>query len=248
MSSEQSLPISLDQVLGGRLTLAQPRDGYRAAIDPVLLAAAVPAAAGERVLDLGCGIGTVGLCVARRVDGCHVTGIDIQPALIELAQRNARDNALADRVAFHIGDVLHLTEPAFDHVLANPPYLERARASISPNPIKALANVEGDAMLKDWVAAAISAVKVGGSVTFIHRADRAGELRAEMEHGLGRLHLRSLLPKAGVAAKRVLMQGIRGAPAGFEILPPLVLHEASGGFTEAAETILRQAAAFPMMS
>ncbi|WP_374372354.1 tRNA1(Val) (adenine(37)-N6)-methyltransferase [Dongia sp.] len=247
MSSEQPLPISLDQILGGRLTLAQPRDGYRAAIDPVLLAAAVPAAAGERVLDLGCGVGTAGLCVVRRVEGCHVMGIDVQPALIELAQRNARDNALADRATFHVGDVLHLTEPAFDHVLANPPYLERARASVSPNPIKALANVEGDAMLKDWVVAASTAVKPGGSITFIHRADRAEELRAEMGRGLGRLHLRPLLPKEGMPAKRILLQGIRGAPAGFEILPPLVLHEASGGFTEAAEAILRRAAAFSMM-
>jgi tRNA1(Val) A37 N6-methylase TrmN6 len=247
MNSEPAMPVSIDQVLGGRLTLTQPRDGYRAAIDPVLLAAAVPATANESVLDLGCGVGTAGLCVARRVAGCQVTGIDVQAVLVELAQKNAHDNGLADLVAFCVGDVLRRGGETYHHVLANPPYLQRARASVSPNPIKALANVEGDARLEDWVRAAITAVRPGGSVTFIHRADRAEELRELMERGLGHLYLRPLLPKEGAAAKRVLLQGIRGVPAGFAVLPPLVLHEPGGGYTEDAEAILRQAGSLTMV-
>lgn len=231
--------VTKDQVLDGRLTLIQPRDGYRVAIDPILLAAAVPALGGARVLDLGCGIGTAALCVAKRVEGIEVTGIDIQPDLVALARRNAAENGLAARAAFEVGDVLALAEEAYHHVCANPPYLEAGKSSLSPNPIKAIANVEGAAKLGDWVRAAISAVREGGSVTFIHRAERAAELRAAMAAGLGAVRELPLLPKAGAAAKRVLIQGVKGASAGHLLLPGMVLHDASGGFTPAAQAILR---------
>lgn len=240
------MAISTDRFLGGRLQLAQPTDGYRAAIDPVLLAAAVPAQAGDSALDLGCGIGTAGLCLARRVEGVRVTGIDLQDVLIDLARRNARANHLADRVAFACGNVSDDRHGDFDHVLANPPYLERARASVSPNPIKAMANIEGDAGLADWVAAAIRAVRRGGSVTFIHRADRGPELRLLMARGLGGLRQCDLVPRADAAPKRIILQGVKGAAAEAVAATTLVLHEADGRFTAAADSILRDAAPLPL--
>lgn len=248
MAMTEGDDISRDLFLGGRLVLLQPRDGYRAAIDPVLLAAAVPAQAqaGEHVLDLGCGIGTAGLCLARRVPDCAVTGIDVQPILIALAARNAAANGLEGRVRFQLGDVLERPAGDYHHVLANPPYLERARATISPNPIKAMANVEGAARLVDWVAAAVAAVRPGGSVTFIHRADRAVELRSLMASTLGRLCQMPLAPKAGAQAKRILLQGIKGDEGTFQDRPPLVLHQPDGAYTEAAARILRDAAALVM--
>lgn len=239
--------ISTDRLLGGRLSLLQPQDGYRAAIDPVLLAASVPAGAGDHVLDLGCGVGSAGLCLAARVAGASVLGIDLQGDLVNLANRNAAANALASRVAFRVGDVLSFRDTGFDHVLVNPPYLARDKASISPNPIKAMANVEGVARLADWVVCAIAAVKAGGSVTFIHRADRSDELLALMQRGLGDLRLLRLLPRREVAAKRIILQGISGAPAGFRELGPWVLHEADGRFTPSTEAILRDAAALRLM-
>lgn len=241
--SDVPFPLSRDQVLDGRLTLHQPRDGYRVAVDPILLAAAVPAQGGQRVLDLGCGIGTAALCIARRVDGVTVTGIDIQADLIALAKANAVENDLADRARFQVGDVLGLAGGAHDHICANPPYLEAGKASLSPNPIKAIANVEGAAKLGDWVRAAIAGVSQGGSVTFIHRAERAAELTALMEQGLGRLVTLPLLPKEGAAAKRVLVQGVKGVAGAPLMLPGFALHDAAGGFTPAAQAILRAAQA-----
>lgn len=239
--------ISTDRLLGGRLSLKQPQDGYRAAIDPVLLAASVPAEAGDHVLDLGCGVGTAGLCLAARVAGISVLGIDLQGDLVNLANRNAAANALASRVTFRVGDVLSFRDTGFDHVLVNPPYLARERASISPNPIKAMANVEGAAGLADWVACAIAAVKAGGSVTFIHRADRGDELLALMRRGLGDLRLLKLLPRREAAAKRIILRGVRGASPAFHELGPWVLHEADGRFTPPTEAVLRDAAALPLM-
>lgn len=234
-------PVSCDEILGGRLRLIQPREGYRVAIDPILLAAAVPAVAGERVLDLGCGIGTAALCVARRVASVTVTGIDIQGDLVALAQANAAGNGLADRAVFRTGDVLTFADGRYDHVCANPPYLERDRASLSPNPIKAIANVEGAAKLADWVRAAIACVAVGGSVTFIHRAERAAELAGLMAAGLGSLRLLPLLPKAGAAPKRALVQGVKGGRGAATHLPAFPLHAGEGGYSAAAEAVLRNA-------
>lgn len=246
MTDDIALPVSADRLLGNRLTLLQPQGGYRAAIDPVLLAAAVPAVAGERVLDLGCGVGTAGLCLAVRVPGIHILGLDIQDELIALAKRNAVANGRQSLVTFAVGDVLDFDGRDFDHVLVNPPYLARDKASISPNPIKAMANVEGDARLADWVAAAISAVRPGGSVTFIHRADRSDELRGLMQEGLGDLKLLKLLPRVDAAPKRVIVQGSKGAAEAFHELRPWVLHESDGRFTAATDGVLRHAAALPL--
>src|SRR5580692_7243816 len=92
------LATSDDALLGGRVHLHQPAQGYRVAIDPVLLAAAVPAAEGDRVLDIGCGVGAASLCLAARVPGCRIVGLELQPALAQLAAENAARNAVADRV------------------------------------------------------------------------------------------------------------------------------------------------------
>ena len=157
MNDAPSVPTTLDSVLGGRVTLHQPAVGYRVAIDPILLAAACQAEPGDRVVDLGCGVGTAALCLARRVADVHCTGVDLQPDLANLASRNAQENGLADRVSFIAGDILDRTLPIYarpaDHVIVNPPYLKRGAATPSENPIKAAANIEGDGSLAYWRAA-----------------------------------------------------------------------------------------------
>ncbi|HEX9446567.1 MAG TPA: methyltransferase, partial [Dongiaceae bacterium] len=239
------IPTSTDAFLGGRLSLRQPAEGYRAAIDPVLLAASVPAAAGARFVDLGCGVGTAGLCLLARVPGISCIGLDLQQMLVSLALENAAANGLADRYQALCGSIL--AEPSLvdlrgaDEAIANPPYLPRGEASISAHPVKALANVESDAVLADWVAAAASIVRPGGAVTFIHRADRLPELLSLMHDKLGSLIVLPIQPKAGQPASRVIVRGRKGKRAPAKLLAPLILHEASGAYTAEAELVLRGA-------
>lgn len=241
---------TLDTVLGGRVTLHQPAAGYRVAIDPVLLAAACPAEPGETVVDLGCGVGTAALCLARRVPDVRCVGVDLQSDLADLAERNARENSLADRAHFLAGDILDGALPIYaqpsDHVIVNPPYLKRGTATPSDNPAKALANVEGEADLAAWVAAAVRATRSGGTITFIHRADRLPELLALLRARCGGLVIQPLHPKAGAAAHRAIVAGRLDQRLPAILLPGLIVHEADGRFSPLLERVLRDGAALPM--
>lgn len=237
MTSMESAPTE-NTVMGGRVKLLQPRRGYRIAVDAVLLAAAVDARPGESVLDLGAGVGAVGLCVAARVPGCDVTGIELQPGLAVLAERNARLNDAADHVRTLVHDLAHPLPCGlgpFDHVATNPPYLPAAVADPSPDPSKALATVESSADLARWLSVATGALKPAGSLLLIHRSDRLDEIVAN----LVRLGWADITVKRLPPAARVLVRARAAADLRRRDAPPLVLHRTEGGYTDEAEAILR---------
>ncbi len=238
-------PTTEDSLLGGRVRMFQGKDGYRAAIDPVLLAAAIPAEPGERVLDLGCGAGAASLCLAARVPDLKIRGLDLQSDLIDLARQNAALNGCGDAVHFVCSELLgpprDITDKPFDHVMANPPFLEAGTGNPPPDPAKAIANVEGAAGLDDWVQAAAAAVAHKGSVTFIHRGDRIDDLLAAFHGCLGGVIVMPLWPGPGKPAKRVIVSGRKGVTSPAQIHPGLTLHESNGRFTKAANAILQDA-------
>jgi tRNA1(Val) A37 N6-methylase TrmN6 len=231
-------PLTEDALLGGRVRLLQPRLGYRVAVDAVLLAAAVDADRQSRILDLGAGVGAVGLCIASRIADCHVLGVELQATLAALAERNAALNGLSERVRTIVHD---LAEPLpaeiadFDHVASNPPYLAAAVADPPPDPAKALATVESTAPLARWLAIATRAVKPAGTLTIIHRSDRLDEIAAHLERlGWGDLTVKPLAP-----ARRVLVRARRADTPVRHQRPALVLHRPDGGYTDQAEAVLR---------
>lgn len=229
-----------DALLGGRVRLLQPNRGYRVAIDAVLLAAAVDAAPGERILDLGAGVGAVGLCLAARLPGCSVVGIELQPALAELAERNANLNGMADRVQTVVHDLakpLPADLGRFDHVVTNPPYLAAAVADPSPDPSKALATVESSADLARWLAVATAAAEPAGTLLIIHRSDRLDEILGH----LGRLGWGDVTVKRLPPAARILVRARRADRPTRRDAPALTLHRPGGGYTDEAEAILRHA-------
>jgi tRNA1(Val) A37 N6-methylase TrmN6 len=232
--------LSEDAILGGRVKLLQPRDGFRAALDPVLLAAFIPARRGEAVLELGCGSGAAFLCLNARVPGLIITAVDREPELVDLALRNAGLNLLPAEI--HQADArdLRLLAPVH-HVFANPPYW--SGGTPSPVPERRLAAHE-DAPLAEWVRAMARPLRPKGTLSLVLPAARFAEAAAALrEFGCGAIRLLPLWPRAGVAAKRILIQGKRGALGPDEVLPGLVLHEADGRYTAAAEAVLRDAAA-----
>lgn len=257
MSKRQDADFSEDRLLDGRVRLLQPHDGYRAAIDPVLLAAAVPAGVRDRVLDIGCGGGAAALCLAARLPGCHVTGLEIQPDMAALAVRNAALSGLADHVSIITGDLGDGPPPGlpaggFDHVMANPPYL-KAGATSGMAADKRTAHEEGSADLAAWAGFALTMVRRKGTVSFIHRADRLDDLLAALRDGgtthsgVGDIRLFPLWPKAdGRPAKRVLVRARKGVASPLRLCAGLVLHAPDDAYSAAAEAVLRGGAALDL--
>ena len=230
-------------LLGGRVKLRQPVEGYRVAIDPVFLAASVPANRGERILDIGCGVGAAALCLAARVPDCRVTGIERDRELVRLAVDNALLNGMSARFDAMIGDLQHpppRLEPGFDHVMANPPHLAAGTATPPPDPARAAAHVESSADLAAWIRCALMLVRNKGTITFVHRADRLDALLAELMGRAGEIVIFPLWPSDEKPAKRVLLRARKGIAAPTRLARGLVLHEADGRYTAAADAVLRE--------
>lgn len=251
MSGEALPDVTSDTLLAGRVRLYQPRYGYRVAIDPVFLAAAVPVVRGDRVLDVGCGVGAASLCVALREPGCRISAVEANRDLVRLAVENVAANAMTGRVDVMVGDLVRppsrLAPGSFHHVMMNPPYLEDGNATPSPIPGKAMANIESTARLGDWLRFALMMVRGGGTVTVVHRADRLDALLAELHGRAGGIVVFPLWPdRTSRPAKRVLVRAVKGSATPMRLAAGLVLHEPGGGYSEAADQILRHAAALPL--
>jgi tRNA1(Val) A37 N6-methylase TrmN6 len=246
VSNEEAVApaVAEDRLLGGRIRIRQPAEGYRAAIDPVFLAAAVAAEAHQHVLDVGCGAGAAMLCLAARVPDCRVVGLEMQRDLVRLAGDNAILNAMETRVSVMIGDLLQppprISPGSFDHVMANPPYNEPGRGAPARGN-KGGATIEGDADLAAWVHFCLAMARSKGTVTFIHRADRIDALLGQIAGRAGEVVVFPLWAGQGRAASRVLVRARKQIAAPARLAPGLVLHEADGSFTAAAEAVLREA-------
>jgi tRNA1(Val) A37 N6-methylase TrmN6 len=239
--------LSDDKFLCGRLRLLQPLKGYRAATDPVLLAAACPAEPGQSVLDLGCGAGAATLCLGLRVPGLSLAGLELQPAYADLARRNADRNSIA--VEVHEGDLNRM--PAglrrdFDHVIANPPYYA---AHGSPSPVAARARaMQVETPLSAWVAAATRRLRPGGWLTLICGADGLPEVLAALAPKMGSAAVLPLAPREGRAALRIVLRARKGGRAPFRLLAPFVIHQGAAhdgdreSYTPAANAVLRDGA------
>lgn len=241
-------PPTEDALLGGRLRFLQPARGYRVAVDPVLLAAATAAEPGEAVLDAGAGSGAASLCLAARVPGCRVTGLEREPELLALARANVAANGLEGRVGLAAGDLLATPGPrGFDRVMTNPPFHAEAAATAPATATGRAAHLlAGGADLAAWIGACLARLRPRGWLTLVHRADRLDALLAALAGRAGDVRVCPVWPRAGRAARRVLVAARRDSKAPACLLPGLVLHEADGRFTPAADAILRDGAPLPL--
>jgi len=233
---------SEDAWLGGRLRLKQPKRGYRVAIDAALLAAATPLQPGQWALDLGTGVAAAALALAARVADGQVDGVELQIEFAALGLENTHLNGFQDRVRCLQGDVLDLPMDSgiYDQVMMNPPYLADGGNDAGMDPAKRIATIEGPARLDDWMRAAATALRSGGGLTIIHRADRLGDiLTSASANDFGGLKVFPLWPKAGEAARRVIVHGRKAKGGRLALASGLVLHQPDGGYTPEADAVLR---------
>ena len=235
--------------LGGRLHLWQPRDGYRAGIDPVLLAACVPARAGQSVLELGCGAGAAILCLATRVPGLTLTGVELLPEYADLARRNARENSIDLNVSTADLTALPkaLRQTSFDHVLANPPYFRPGAHTGARDAGRAVALGE-KTPLAAWVEVAARRLAPGGCLHMIQRMDRLPDLLAALAGRLGSPEILPLAARTARAPGLFVLRARKGGRAGFVLHAAIVLHRGVGhaqdkdSYTDDIAKVLRDAA------
>ncbi len=224
--------VTEDAFLGGQLRLKQKRSGHRAGHDAILLAAATEARVDDHVVDLGAGIGTAGLALARRVAGIRLSLVEINPELAELARANAAANAIAaeaivldvtaDAQAFTANG---LSPDSVDVALMNPPFNDPARHRGSPDQARYTAHVATDETLNAWVHAARRILRSNGALTLIWRADGIAEILAALSRGFGSLSILPVHGEAGRPAIRVLVRAVKGGRAPTRLLPGLMLND-----------------------
>ncbi|MBY5931619.1 methyltransferase [Tateyamaria omphalii] len=244
MTSILDADLTHDAFLGGRLHLWQPRAGYRAGVDPVLLAASVPAKSGQSVLDLGCGVGTAALCLGARVTGLELVGVERQAKYATLAQRNGLDTFAVDLT--DLPDTLKAR--SFDHVLANPPFFDRgAGRAAADQGREAARGVETP--VATWIDTAARRLRHKGYLHMIHRAERVPELLEGASGRLGSPEIWPLCPRVGKPAELVIFRARKNGRADFRLHFPIILHEGTRherdaeSYTPEIQAVLRAGAA-----
>jgi tRNA1(Val) A37 N6-methylase TrmN6 len=240
--------VTEDAVLGGRLTLRQPRRGHRVGHDAILLAAATEAHAGEHVIELGAGVGAAGLAIAQRVPGVTVALVEIDAGLAALARVNAARNGLADRVSVVVLDVAAserelaaagIGAGTAARVLMNPPFNDPARQNLSPDPNRRLAHVAAADTLAQWTRRAASLLAPSGTLTLIWRADGLPDVLATASVDFGGILMLPIYPRPNAAAIRILVRAVKDSRAPLAVMPGLTLNDADGRPSAEAEAILR---------
>ena len=234
-------------LLGGKIKLLQPQDGFRASLDSVMVAAACPAQDGDRVLDMGCGAGSASFCLLYRVNGCYLCGVDIQESCVKMAAQNAVLNNVSERSDFVHCDInqFEVSRPdeRFDHIICNPPYLETGTYLTSPTEEKAIAlgHRDQDVSIEVWIKHAHRLLKSRGSLTLIQRSDMLDDIIQAMGKRFGKIDVIPLWPKTGKISKRVIIRAVKDRRSPLTMYPGIVLHEEDGSYTAQANEILKEA-------
>jgi tRNA1(Val) A37 N6-methylase TrmN6 len=235
-------------LLDKKVSLYQPKEGFRTSQDAVLLAAACPAIGSETVLDMGCGVGGSFLCLLYRQPHLSLTGIDIDTLYLELAQKNVSANRFTASLLMHNAVHFRVNDPKarFDHIISNPPYLESEKHTPSPDEKKARARgfIDHEISLEAWIKAAFDNLKPAGSLTLIHRADKLDEIIKGLGKKFGATEIIPIYSKSSEPAKRVIVRTIKDRKTPCILHRGIVLHGDDFSFTQEADMILRDGLSF----
>lgn len=231
-----------DYLLNKKVRILQPVDGYRASSDAVLLASLIEnIKLSDTILDVGSGTGAVSLCLAYRFPENHITGLEIQPQLADLAKQSADINNFANLV-YYQADIRQKKLPVspcfFNHVITNPPYSEHDRPS--PNLSKALAHNHTDFTLNEWLKFCLKMLKPFGKIYLINRVEAIDEILNTFSKRAGGIKIIPVYSKPGQQAKRILISAQKDSKAPTVICPPFYMYNSDGTYTRAADEILRK--------
>jgi len=253
LMSDAVASLSEDEFLGGKLRLKQPKHGHRAGHDAMLLAAATPARAGERIVDLGAGVGAAGLAVASRINGIDLVLVERDEDLVDIARANLAANGLkgcavaldvvAGAAAFA---AVGLGPDSVDRVLMNPPFNDPSRHQASPDPMRRAAHEDDDDTLATWMRSVRRILKPAGTVSLIWRAEEIGRVLAALETGFGAPMVLPVYPRSDAAAIRILVRATKGSRAPAALLPGIFLNGNTGRAPDDVQAVLEGKDVLPL--
>ncbi|MBQ7633893.1 MAG: methyltransferase domain-containing protein [Alphaproteobacteria bacterium] len=239
-----------DYLLDKQVKILQPVNGYRASSDAVLLAAMISHVENDtKILDVGSGTGAVSLCLAQRLldKDINIEGFELQPELVELSNLSAVANGF-DFLHFRQIDIRQklsfsdVKPCSFDVVISNPPYSEHDMPS--PNSSKAAAHNHQNFGLTQWLDFCLKMAKPFGRICLVHRAEALPQICTALQHKAGEITVLPLYSKIGQNAKRIIVSAKKDSKAVCRILPPFIMHDIDGKYTQQAEKILRKGLTF----
>jgi len=219
------------------LKIIQHTGSYRFGLDAVLLANFVKADESDSIIDLGTGSGVIPILLSARTRARKIVGIEIVGNVYDRAARSVELNGLQERVKIVHGDMKDAAQifgrESFSIVVSNPPYMTLKEGRVSPNPEIALARHEIKATLKDVATAAVELLKFGGCFYMIYRTVRLAEAIHELRsRNLEPKILKFVHPRAGESPNLFLIMAKKGAASGLNVLPPMVLYDSHGTYTD----------------
>ena len=234
---------SSDAFFDGRITLYQSRAGYRFSLDALLLAHFVTAKTGARVVDLGTGNGVIPLALAALHPSIEVTGIELQPRMVERARRNIAQNELRTRIKIAHGDVRSPKQIAragdFDVAVCNPPYRKSISGRLSMNEERQVARHELAGGLDEFLRAGAFFLRANGRMAMVYPAVRSVDLLTAMrDAGLEPKCLRMVHSFRGAKASLVLAEAIKGGRSGLEVQASLIVYAGARTYSDEVASMI----------
>jgi tRNA1(Val) A37 N6-methylase TrmN6 len=225
-----------DSIFNGRIKLFQPKIGYRAALDPIILASFISPGPHQKILDVGCGVGTISLILKMRESTAEITALDMDKRMCQICEQNAAANGFSVEVLnVRIEDRAILKERLFDHVVTNPPFFEEKSSKVSES--KKFANFETISLV-EWIALCINKLKNNGIFSIIHRASRLEEILSALKSRAGAVKIIPIFPKSDRNANRIVVQAKKSSKSETMILPGVIVHRDDGSYSDDLRRIL----------
>jgi len=220
----------------GYLVIQDP-EKFCFGVDAVLLSGFAKVKKGEKVIDLGTGTGVIPILLEGRYGGNDYFGIDIQKESVEMAKRSVELNSLSDKIKIMECDIknisLHFRLSDFDVVVSNPPYMIAGGGIINKFDSKAIARHEVLCNLEDVISAASKLLKFGGRFYMIHRPHRLVDIFVLLrKYNIEPKVIRFIHSYYDREPNMVLIEGSRGGKAMLKVLPPLVIYDETGNYTD----------------
>ena len=204
------------------MVILQKKNGFRFGEDAILIADFFSPTKSGKLLDIGTGTGIISILLSRNPNVTHITSVEIQDEMADMASRSIKENHLEEKIEVLNIDIKKLDRGnSFDYIVSNPPYMKSLGGKVNPNSMKAISRHEVTLNLEEVVGESRRLLKPGGTLTLIHRTERMVELLNTLStNGFFVKRIQNIFSKTTKTSKLFMVEAVKGKNKGFEFLEP----------------------------